>query len=82
MPNTGSGGLASAIGGRVARRREALGWTSGRLAEAAGLGYGVVPAIEAGRRLPTMTESAGLARALAESEMWLLWGGADDTRGR
>ncbi len=55
---------AEEFGRRVRRRREALGWSQGRLAEEVGLHFTYVGSVERGERNVTLMSIVRLAAAL------------------
>lgn len=69
--------LGSRVGPRLRARREELGWSQAKLAEAAGITPNYVGVLERGEKLPTLEMLEALADALGMSSAALL---AEDER--
>ncbi len=62
------------LGGSLRERREAVGWSQARLAEAVSVSPNYIGVLERGEKLPTLETLAALADALGVSSAELLGG--------
>ena len=66
------------LGARIRARRQALGWSQGRLAEKTGITANYVGVLERGLKLPTLDLLVKLARVLGLEPAGLLGDGVAD----